>query len=67
MPLGAIHLILPDADGNEDTEFFCGTKDAIAAIHPVRIAHFPVSEICAQCFAAYQQSMATADPSAAEV
>ena len=56
MPLGAIHLIVSEADRNHDAVFFCGIKDAIAAILPVRIPRFPKTEICAACLSAYDES-----------
>jgi hypothetical protein len=53
MPLGAIHLIVFEPHG-ENSQFLCGISDAIAAIHPERLQHFPEESICKACLEAYK-------------
>jgi hypothetical protein len=67
MPLGAIHLILSEGDRDKGAEFFCGVKDAIAAVHPVRIPHFPASELCSKCLAAYRENGNEFPPAAGHI
>jgi hypothetical protein len=54
MPLGLIHLISDETEG-AGALYFCGIADAIAAIHPVRLARFPVEMVCSECLRVYEK------------
>ena len=56
MPLGAIHLISKEPDGEGEAEFYCRASDAIAAIRPDRLNDFPDDVICVHCMKAYQEN-----------
>jgi hypothetical protein len=56
MPLGAIHLIVSDPHTGMAV-FLCGIGDAIAAIQPERLPHFPEESICKACLDAYKMSL----------
>ena len=62
MPLGSIHLISEYVETGSGAIYFCGIEDAIAALHPSRLADLPRDAVCPDCLKAYEQQTQTKEP-----
>lgn len=59
MPLGPVHLVQQEQSGEQEATFYCGVRDAIAAIPPSTLSRFPPGVICPDCLRAYSETAAS--------